>query len=672
VGTVYSITSAGIVTLLHSFSGQDGVQPTCALVQASDGNLYGTTTGGGTIAGSGGGLIFQIDAGLPPPTTSGTTAQTISFPAIATQTVGGAPLALGATASSGLAVTYTVTGPATISGSTLTPTATGTVKVTASQAGNSTYTAATPVSQTFTVGKGSQTITFPTIADQTYGEAPFTLASPPTASSGLAVTIKVISGPATISGTKVTLTGAGVVTLAANQAGNANYNAAAQATSSFVVNKGAQTIAAFAPIATQYKGEAPFAITLPKASSGLAVAVTVQSGPATIAGTKVTVTGTGTVVLAANQAGSVNYEAAPQITTSFTVDETKQTISAFAAIPAKTYGVAPFTIVPPKASSGLPVTVTVFSGPASISGATVTVTAAGTVTLAANQAGDANFAPAAQVTTSFVVNGIAQTLTAFAPIAAQTFGEAPFHITPPTASSGLPVTVTVKSGPASISDDTVTLLGAGTVVLAADQAGNSTHAAAKEVTTSIVVKKAAQTIAAFTTIPTQSYGEAPFTLTPPTASSSLVITVTVKSGPARISGDLVTLTGVGTVVLEASQAGNANYNAAATVTTSFVVSKGAQSIAAFTTIPTQTDGEAPFAITPPVASSGLAVTVTVISGPATIKANKVTLTGAGTVVLAANQAGNADFTAAPQVTTSFSVNPASQASAAFQTIPTKT
>lgn len=81
----------------------------------------------------------------------------------------------------------------------------------------------------------------------------------------------------------------------------------------------------------------------------------------------------------------------------------------------------------------------------------------------------------------------------------------------------------------------------------------------------------------------------------------------------------------------------------------------AQTISDFATVPPQTLGVAPFAITPPTATSGLPVTVTVISGPATILGNTIALTGAGMVVLAADQAGNATYDAAPEVTTSFTV-----------------
>jgi len=58
-GTVFKITPAGVESLLHSFVGgaTDGSQPQAALIQASDGNLYGTTSQGGA---SGNGTVFKI------------------------------------------------------------------------------------------------------------------------------------------------------------------------------------------------------------------------------------------------------------------------------------------------------------------------------------------------------------------------------------------------------------------------------------------------------------------------------------------------------------------------------------------------------------------------------------------------------------------------------------
>ena len=57
-GMAFRITTNGVFTLLHSFAGgSEGTGPNATLIQASDGNLYGTTAGGGT---DGQGTIFQM------------------------------------------------------------------------------------------------------------------------------------------------------------------------------------------------------------------------------------------------------------------------------------------------------------------------------------------------------------------------------------------------------------------------------------------------------------------------------------------------------------------------------------------------------------------------------------------------------------------------------------
>ena len=46
-GTVFKITARGVLTTLHSFNSSDGANPYAALLQANDGNFYGTTESGG-------------------------------------------------------------------------------------------------------------------------------------------------------------------------------------------------------------------------------------------------------------------------------------------------------------------------------------------------------------------------------------------------------------------------------------------------------------------------------------------------------------------------------------------------------------------------------------------------------------------------------------------------
>ncbi|NDP22956.1 MAG: T9SS type A sorting domain-containing protein, partial [Paludibacter sp.] len=80
-----------------------------------------------------------------------------------------------------------------------------------------------------------QTITFPIVAKKLITDASFALSA--TASSGLPVTYMFISGPATLSGNTVTLTGQpGVVTISANQSGNSSYTPAQEVIRSIWVN----------------------------------------------------------------------------------------------------------------------------------------------------------------------------------------------------------------------------------------------------------------------------------------------------------------------------------------------------------------------------------------------------------------------------------------------------
>jgi len=96
--------------------------------------------------------------------------QSITFNALPGVVYGTAPITLNATATSGLPVNYTVKGPATVSGSTLTITGAGSLTVTASQPGNAGYSAATPVSQSFTVTKAVLTATAASLS-RAYGAA---------------------------------------------------------------------------------------------------------------------------------------------------------------------------------------------------------------------------------------------------------------------------------------------------------------------------------------------------------------------------------------------------------------------------------------------------------------------------------------------------------------------
>ena len=162
--------------------------------------------------------------------------QTISFATLPNKTLGAAPFAVSATASSGLPVTFTASGKCSVSGTMVTLTGAGSCTITAHQAGNATYNAAPDVARSFTVNnpaKQNQTISFATPPNKTLGDPPFAVSA--TASSGLSVTFTA-SGQCSVSGNMVTLSGAGSCTITAQQPGNATYNAAAEVARTFQIS----------------------------------------------------------------------------------------------------------------------------------------------------------------------------------------------------------------------------------------------------------------------------------------------------------------------------------------------------------------------------------------------------------------------------------------------------
>lgn len=207
--------------------------------------------------------------------------QTISFGAAPALTLSGTAT-VSATASSGLAVNYSSTTPAicSVDGSTgvVTDIAAGTCIIAANQSGNDTFAPAPQVTQSITViSNPSQTISF--------GAAPtLTLFSTATVTATATSGLKVIYSSTTptvcsvdSSTALVTDLTAGNCVIAANQAGDAHYSAAPQATQTIIV--GAWTGPVTAP-------GAPTGVTATAGNTSNTVMVSI--GPTSSGGSPVT------------------------------------------------------------------------------------------------------------------------------------------------------------------------------------------------------------------------------------------------------------------------------------------------------------------------------------------------------------------------------------------------
>ena len=409
-------------------------------------------------------------------------AQTITFISPGNQALGVTPVPLLATATSGLSVLLSSNTPSvcSVSSTTLSLAAVGTCTLSASQSGNTNYSAAAPVLHSFTVAAAmlAQTITFTSPGDLALGVTPAPLVA--TASSGLAVSLaSTTPAVCTVSGSTLSLVSFGTCTVAASQAGNASFAAAAAVLKSFNVAAITQTISFTSP-GGQTLGSATPALRA-SATSGLAVSF-VSTTPAVCdaAGTTLTLVATGTCTVVASQAGNSTYAAAAPVSQSFGVAAAAQSIT-FTSPGTQTLGLTPAALVA-TSTSGL--VVSFASGTPSVctvSGTTLTLVAAGTCTVSASQPGNATFAAAATVTNSFTVAAVTQTITFPSP-GNQTLGVTPAALVA-SASSGLAVSLSsATAAVCTVSGSTLTLMTAGTCTISANQAGNGAFAAATTVT----------------------------------------------------------------------------------------------------------------------------------------------------------------------------------------------
>ncbi|MGI8751555.1 MAG: Ig-like domain repeat protein [Acidimicrobiales bacterium] len=276
--------------------------------------------------------------------------QTISFPTPTGVTVGQADSALGATASSGLAVSYMSSTPAVCtitSAGKLHAVTAGTCTVTASQAGDSNYLAATPVTDTFSIAAAATSTTLtssanPAVSGQTVtytatvspvadgGTVTFFDGTTPITSCGTPTVD--IAGHATCQVTYANTSGS-PHSITAAYSGDSNFAASTSAALVETVNPAAQTISFPAPTGVTV-GQADSALGA-TASSGLAVSYT-SSTPAvctiTSAGKLHAVTA-GTCTVTASQAGNSNYLAATPVTDTFPI-AAAATSTALSASPA--------------------------------------------------------------------------------------------------------------------------------------------------------------------------------------------------------------------------------------------------------------------------------------------------------------------------------------------------
>ncbi|MFN7644544.1 MAG: beta strand repeat-containing protein, partial [Burkholderiales bacterium] len=372
---------------------------------------------------------------------------------------------------------------------------------------------------------------------------------------------------------------AGTWSVSASYAGDADdagSNTAAPI--SLVINPASQTIVFGAAPSLVFNGPAGTLSATGGASGNPVVFGTSTPSVCSVVGTQVTPLAAGSCIVTANQTGSANYSAAAQATQTIPVAQASQTI-VFGAAPSLVFNGPAGTLSATGGASGNPVVFgTSTPSVCSVSGTQVTPLAVGSCIVTANQAGNANYAAAAEVTQTLVIGNGSQTITFGPNPGPLTFG-GPVAQVSATASSGLPVSFGTSSPSVCTISGTgtttasLTILTAGSCVVTANQAGNGSFSAAPQVTQSVQIDRASQTIT-FAALANAVAGSGPIALNA-SASSGLAVSFGTSSSASvctvNSGAGTVTPVGPGTCVVEASQAGNGNYQAASPVSRSFTV-----------------------------------------------------------------------------------------------------
>ncbi len=557
--------------------------------------------------------------------------------------------------------------------------------------------------------KQEQTISnFNTIADKTYGDQSFSVSAD--ASSGLAVQFSSSNtSVATVSGNTITIVGAGLTNITATQPGNSTYNAAIEVVRPLVVNKASLTASA-QNISRTYgsTNPAPNIVysgfkngdtdnvldTKPGATinssatitadAGTAHAITVQGGvdnnyaftyqngqltitkasaTVQISSTSSTYTGTEKSVVVTTTPPSLPVVVKYNNATTLPVNAGSYDVSV--AIDHKNYeGASTSTLVIAKAAGTIQMAARTFSYDGTAKSLSATTQPAGLLVKIEYKQNDQIII---EPKTPGVYNVLAKIEDANSEVNTASSTLTINKVNGTISLSGLNFTYdgTAKSATATINPAGLNYIieykQAGVLVNEPKNAGSyevtatiqDTYAETTTATGILEIAKANQALT-FDALPGKVFGDNDFNLV---ASSSTLLPVIFESSNtsvATITNGKVHIVKTGTATITAKQSGSANYNPTEK-SQALVISKASQSIS-FASIENKMDTSAPFNLNA-TSTSGLPIAYEVVSGPATVSGNTVTLSKTlGTVTIKASQVGNENFAAAESKIQTFTVS----------------
>lgn len=530
------------------------------------------------------------------------------------------------------------TGIAVVAGSILILKGVGSSTITATQTATASYGEGV-VTTTLTVTAGTPSLgTFAAISvgvdNRTY-----TLTPPTTNSCGQTWTYASSNAAvATVVGNIATLVNVGSTTITATQAACNPWTAATTSTT-LTVTGGAPTVGPFVDITVTRGSVTSIVLTPPTSNSAGSWSYTSSNlAVAVIVGSLVTPIGLGTATITATQVAAGIYDTASK-TMTLTVQGPPPTVGLFTSqiMQLKPFDANELTITAPTSNStGAWTYKSSDESIAKVTGNVIRAFKTGTVTITGTQSTSTTYGASAPVGMALTITGASPVLGEWAAIT-KTVNDSEFVITPPTSSSAGKWIFT-SSNPAvvEITGTAAKIKGAGQVLITGKQASDWNWLEGTA-TLNITVAGTGPTVGSLTALEA-GFGDSPVALVAPT-SNSTGAWAWISSNPAiaTINAGVLTIVGVGTVTISATQSPAGNFAASSTLSTVLTVKP--RPVAGEFTAVTVKFGVAAPAITAPTSTSTGAWTYT-SAQPTVINFvnGAMTIVGAGVATVTANQA----------------------------------
>ncbi|OJJ21664.1 hypothetical protein BKI52_14245 [marine bacterium AO1-C] len=324
--------------------------------------------------------------------------------------------------------------------------------------------------------KASQALTFEALVDKDYGDSNFNLSAIGGASGNPVTFVSSNTSVATISGNTVTIVRAGTVNITASQAGNDIYNASPDIVQPLTIHK--KTLVVTANDQNRAFGDSnpTFSLTYEGFVNGDNEVVLDNPPIATTNAIISSIPEAYSIIASGGQDDNYSFN---YVNGTLTIVKAAQVIN-LNPLPMKTT-IDPSFDLEAVTNANLAISYR-SSNPAvgTISGNTVTIVGAGTTNITASQPGDGNYNPANEVVQTLKIIKADQVI-AFEPLPAKSTEDPSFDLEA-VASSNLTIIYTSSNTDvATISGNTVTLVGAGTTNITASQPGDDNYNPASNV-----------------------------------------------------------------------------------------------------------------------------------------------------------------------------------------------